>query len=326
MSGPSTLKKMWPRDPNMRELIESLWREYYGLYAEKYNRDPKKWLLNKFSEDIDFGQVLGQDNLIEGNRSAAIGQGGNTTSFMELLLGAYPILAVDQDPENWIPTDRLVALGNGPDKDHRSLVFEILKNGFWEFFWSIKIGPHPPLGEGEIPKNGTLQWTPAGGLEIWVTDHWDNFIGPAGLPGADGTPGLPGAPGADGLPGAPGADGAAGRGITSVSLTATIGKTKTYTITFTDATTFDFNVVDGEDGGGAPGGEPSPELHLDFDDAAETFIYKVPYDMKFTSMVSEVTDPTLSIAINTIMPRYTKLTITSTAEGLVSLYGEYVNE
>ena len=80
---------------------------------------------------------------------------------------------------------------------------------------------------------------------------------------------------------------------------------------------------DGEDGGGG-GGSDSPELHLDFEEAGDTFVYNVPYNMKFTSMVCEGTDATLDIALNTTMARYDRLTITATDSGLVSLYGEYV--
>jgi len=172
MRGKRELKAMWT-DPRMKELIESLWREYYGLYNEKYNRDPEKWLLNKIDKDIDYGQALGQDHLIEGNRSAAWGQGHVTKSFMEIVLGAYNLVPVGQDAEEWIPTDLLLTLGNGPDADNRSNVFEIYKNGFVKFLQSIKIGKHHDLEELETPENGTLQWTPEDGLEIWVDDHWE---------------------------------------------------------------------------------------------------------------------------------------------------------
>jgi hypothetical protein len=118
-------------------------------------------------------------------------------------------------------------------------------------------------------------------------------------------------------------DGADGRGIASIVLHATVGLTKTYRITYTDATLFDFDVKDGEDGGGT-GGAEAPELHLDFEEAGDEFVYNVPYNMKFTSMVCEGTDAALDIALNTDLPRYTKLTVTATASGLVSLYGVYL--
>lgn len=178
--GRRELKAMW-KDPRMKELIDSLWREYYGLYTEKYKSTTEldelgvpidQWLRNKISRDINFGQALGQDHLIEGNRSAGFGQGSNTKSFLETVLGAYNIIPVGQNAEEWIPTDLLLTLGNGPDADNRSNVFEIFKNGFFKFLQSIKIGAHPALAEGETPENGTLQWTPEKGLEIWDMDKW----------------------------------------------------------------------------------------------------------------------------------------------------------
>ncbi len=78
-------------------------------------------------------------------------------------------------------------------------------------------------------------------------------------------------------------------------------------------------------GGGGGGGEDLPELHLDFEEADDEFIYNVPYKMKFTSQTSENGDATLSIALNTTLERYDRLTITATAPGLVSLYGEYIS-
>jgi hypothetical protein len=180
MRGRRELKSMW-RDPRMKELIDSLWREYYGLYTEKYKSQTEldelgepidQWLRNSISRDINFAQALGQDHLLEGNRSAAFGQGAVTKSFMEIVLGAYNVIPEGQNAEEWIPTDLLLSLGNGPDEDNRSNVFEVYKNGFFKFLQSVKIGAHHTLIEGEIIPNGTLQWTPENGLEEWDTDHW----------------------------------------------------------------------------------------------------------------------------------------------------------
>ena len=63
-----------------------------------------------------------------------------------------------------------------------------------------------------------------------------------------------GADGADGAPGAKGDKGdtgATGNGIQSIVLKSTTGKKKTYRITFTNGTTFDYDVYDGEDGSSA---------------------------------------------------------------------------
>jgi len=57
-----------------------------------------------------------------------------------------------------------------------------------------------------------------------IDDYVDTVVGPAGPAGAN------------------------GRGITSITLTSTVGLVKTYTITYSDATTSTFQVTDGEDG------------------------------------------------------------------------------
>lgn len=66
--------------------------------------------------------------------------------------------------------------------------------------------------------------------------------------GEDGADGAPGSPGAKGDKGD---TGATGNGIQSIALKSTTGKKKTYRITFTNGTTFDYDVYDGEDGSSA---------------------------------------------------------------------------
>jgi hypothetical protein len=80
----------------------------------------------------------------------------------------------------------------------------------------------------------------------------------------------------------------------------------------------------GEDGGGIGGKEP-PELHIDFLDVSE-FVYNVPYNMKFTSVDYEDGEPDIDPPLDTELSRYDKVTITPTSVGLVSLYGEYIEE
>lgn len=81
-----------------------------------------------------------------------------------------------------------------------------------------------------------IQWRYVGAVS------WTNLIALSelkGEPGDDGTPGTPGTPGADGD------DGNDGVGITSVTLTATNGLIKTYTILFDDNSLTTFDVTDG---------------------------------------------------------------------------------
>lgn len=58
-------------------------------------------------------------------------------------------------------------------------------------------------------------------------------------------------PGATGPQGETGPQGATGNGISGISLISTVGKVKTYRITFTDGSTYDYTVTDGADGSGA---------------------------------------------------------------------------
>ena len=73
-------------------------------------------------------------------------------------------------------------------------------------------------------------------------------IGPVGPRGPMGPEGPKGEQGIKGQDGTDGVDGKDGRGIASISLSKTDGKDKTYTVTYTDGTTFEFTVKDGEDG------------------------------------------------------------------------------
>lgn len=75
--------------------------------------------------------------------------------------------------------------------------------------------------------------------------------GEQGIPGPEGKQGIPGPEGKQGLPGRDGIDGkdgTDGRGIKTITLVDTKDKTKTYRIEYTDGTSFDFQVKDGEDG------------------------------------------------------------------------------
>lgn len=128
-----------------------------------------------------------------------------------------------------------------------------------------------------LVKTYTITFTNASTFEYTVTDGSNGLDGSDGIDGLDGrgivsvtltnTAGLvktytilftdsttfdfdvtDGVNGIDGINGTNGTDGADGNGIASVTLISTVGLVKTYRITFTDATTFDFSVTDGADG------------------------------------------------------------------------------
>jgi hypothetical protein len=63
-------------------------------------------------------------------------------------------------------------------------------------------------------------------------------------------------------------------------------------------------------------------ISVDIDFLALTpFVYNCPVALKFTEQISENTDATLSIPLNTDMTQYQKLTITPTQIGLITLKG-----
>ena len=146
--------------------------------------------------------------------------------------------------------------------------------------------------------------------------NWINLValsvleGPPGEPGEDGAPG---APGQDGEPGAPGSDGR------EIELRENAGWVEWRYVG--DVNWIQLYQIPT---GGGGGGSEAPELHLDFEEAGDEYVYNIPYAIKFTSMVCEGTAATLSHALNTDLPRYTKLTVTANAAGLVSLYGQYL--
>jgi len=164
------LISMW-NDPRMRELIDSLWREYYGLYQERYSRSVPgdEFQKNKISKDINHGVAVGQDNVIEGNRSAAFGQGLNTKSFQELLFGSYATLGIDQDAEVWDDTDRLMVVGNGTDDEHRSNALEIFKSGLIKLYNSLVLSKYEH--GTEAPEDGTLQFDEAD-IQVFINGFW----------------------------------------------------------------------------------------------------------------------------------------------------------
>ena len=169
------------RDPNMRELIDSLWRTAYALYSEKNDGPTGAWLRNRIGDNVEFGQAIGQDHFIEGNRSAAIGHGLNTKVFMELMMGAYATAAVGSDTE-WDPTDRLSALGNGTDEDTRSLVWEAFKSGLFKFFNGIEFGKYNHRtvgGELVVPEDWTFSKEDEG-VSYWLNEKW-NLLGSGGM-------------------------------------------------------------------------------------------------------------------------------------------------
>lgn len=96
----------------------------------------------------------------------------------------------------------------------------------------------------------TFEWTGTSGKKETSTLDVMN-----GVNGKDGKDGI----GVKGDPGTNGSDGADGIGITSVAKTKTEGLVDTYTITFTDGSTFNYDVTNGKDGKNGSGSSTGEE-------------------------------------------------------------------
>lgn len=164
------------QDPRMDLLILTLWRNLPGLYIERYDRDPAKWLPSKIDENFDFSQALGMDHQLFADMSQAMGQGHITKSFRELIMGSYAKDSNTQNPLEWIPSDRLITIGNGTDDQNRSDALIIYKYGLIRFFNAITLGAYNSP-QGQLPFDGSIQYTPENGPQYWENGKWNPFGG-----------------------------------------------------------------------------------------------------------------------------------------------------
>lgn len=115
-----------------------------------------------------------------------------------------------------------------------------------------------PGEQGPQGLQGPQGETGAAGLsayQIWLNagntgsenDFLESLIGATGAQGAQGEPGPQGLQGAD------------GRGIQNIANTASIGNVNVYTITYTDGSTSNFTVTDGENGTDGADGAMGPQ-------------------------------------------------------------------
>ncbi len=106
-------------------------------------------------------------------------------------------------------------------------------------------------------------------------DGKDGLKGDTGKTGVKGSTGEKGSNGTDGVDGKNGTDGkdgatgAIGNGISKIEKTATTGLIDEYTITYTDKTTFKYEVTNGKDGGG---GASDHKVILDKNDVNPDFL------------------------------------------------------
>ena len=94
-------------------------------------------------------------------------------------------------------------------------------------------------------------------VNTYIEEHKDELKGEKGDTGATGAQGEKGEDGVDGTNGTNGTNGATGNGIVSIKCTNTnlTAGTSTYTITYTNGTTYTFTIANGKDGTNGKDGE-----------------------------------------------------------------------
>lgn len=130
----------------------------------------------------------------------------------------------------------------------------------------------------------TFEWTGTSGKK--ETSTLDVMNGVNGKNGKDGI-------GVKGDPGTNGSDGADGIGITSVAKTKTEGLVDTYTITFTDGSTFNYDVTNGKDGkngSGSSTGEENVIESIKVNGVAQTVAEDKSVDITVPTLISAFTN------------------------------------
>ena len=120
------------------------------------------------------------------------------------------------------------------------------------------------LGGGSlVGKNVTISSiTPIdGGNRVTFSYTLDNgTVKTSTIDVMDGKDGIDGSPGKNGKDGQPGKDGSDGVGISKIEKIGTVDLVDTYRITFTDNSTFDYEVKNGKDGTGGEGASKWSEI------------------------------------------------------------------
>lgn len=158
------------KDPVMKAIVDALWRNELRLYKEKYPDDPALRLINVIAEEVETGQALGMDHQVKGDQSTAIGIGGVTRAFRELMVGSYGLDKEAISADEWNVLDLLFVLGNGVDKDNRSNAIEVFKSGLIKIFNALQLGEFSH-GDSD-PLEGTLEYG-AEGLRLWENGQWN---------------------------------------------------------------------------------------------------------------------------------------------------------
>ena len=128
----------------------------------------------------------------------------------------------------------------------------------------------------------------------------------------DGKDGIDGTNGKNGKDGQPGKDGADGIGISKIEKIGTVDLVDTYRITFTDNSTFDYEVKNGKDGQGGSGGDTytgTSAVNLGGIKNNQVF-NKTPLPDVIDMLLHPYEKPTMTLGINPVKTIYDKVSET----------------
>lgn len=173
----SYLKRKFPNDPKMREVIDFINRSVYYLHQEYLNNGPDpqgeyKWKRNIVDLNVKMVAALGHGHEMHGNLSTILGNYGNITrAYRETIMGSF---ATDLagSATLWVPDDRLWEVGKGPDKDHRAFALRQYKNGFMMLANALAISAFS--SGGMLPVDGSIQYINKR-LQLYFDEIWHDL-------------------------------------------------------------------------------------------------------------------------------------------------------
>jgi hypothetical protein len=173
----SYLKRKFPNDPKMREVIDFINRSVYYLHQEYLNNGPDpqgeyKWKRNIVDLDVKMVAALGHGHEMHGNLSTILGNYGNITrAYRETIMGSFAT-DLEGSATLWVPDDRLWEVGNGPDKDHRAFALRQYKNGFMMLANALAISAFS--SGGMLPVDGSIQYINKR-LQLYFDELWHDL-------------------------------------------------------------------------------------------------------------------------------------------------------
>jgi hypothetical protein len=169
------LKRKWPGDHRMHELIDYIMPVIYYLHQEYLNNAGAEvgseydWKQNIVDLEVKMVAALGHGHEMHGDLSIILSAFGNITrAYKETIAGGYAT-DVPGNATAWDPDDRLFTIGKGVTPETRSDALTLYKNGFLELMNAVVIGAFS--SDGMSPKDGAVQYITER-LELYFDEEW----------------------------------------------------------------------------------------------------------------------------------------------------------